>query len=236
MKHKKHSIGFNGKLTVLTLATAMVCGSAVGGTVAWITASSSAIVNTFSYGDIRIGLGSSAAVLLSLEQPDEEPVTDTESAETDGTEKRIVPKNRMVPGKTVELDTTLCIAAGSEACWLFAAIGESDNFADFLTYEIEEGWSLLDPDAEDKVYYREVVDMEDDFRIDALEENFVTTVLRDNELDVRADVTVEQFDELTEETCPKIRITAYAIQRANIDTPETAWEQLRPADEADIGG
>lgn len=225
MKHKKYTFGTGGKLVVLTLATAVVCGSAVGGTVAWLTASSGKIVNTFTYGDIRIGLGSSPAALLSLEAPEEE---------SDVTEEKKSAENRMVPGKTLELDTTLYVAAGSEACWLFVTVEESENFEDFLTYEMEDGWTRLEPDGEEKVYYREVVDMEGDFRIDALEDDFVTTVIRENELEVRPDVTIEQFDELTEETCPKISITAFAIQRANIDTPELAWEQTAPA-EPEIG-
>jgi len=225
---KKHVLGTGGKLVVLTLATAVICGSAVGGTVAWLTASSGKIVNTFTYGDIRIGLGSSPASLLSLEAPED-------AEETDAAEEKKAAGNRMVPGKTLELDTTLYVAAGSEACWLFVNMEESENFGDFLTYEMEDGWTRLDPEGEEKVYYREVVDMEDDFRIDALDEDFMTNVIRENELEVRHDVTIEQFDELTAETCPKISITAYAIQRANIDTPEIAWEQVVPA-EPEIGG
>lgn len=97
----------------LCLLLALAVAS-IGGTVAWFTATSDSVVNTFTYGDINIGLA--------------ETTTDY----------------KMVPGNTIAKDPKVTVVGGSEACWLFVKVEKSANFDDFMTYEMANGWTALD--------------------------------------------------------------------------------------------
>ena len=66
----------------------------------------------------------------------------------------------MIPGNTITKDPTVTVEAGSEDCWLFVKVVESDNLDTFIDYKIAEGWTALDGHA--GVYYREVATTESD--------------------------------------------------------------------------
>lgn len=118
------------KAFALFLALALVVGGVVGGTVAWLTAKTDSVVNTFTVGDINIEL------------------TET------------TPENqqaKMVPGNTIKKNPTVTVKKDSEACWLFVKVEESENLSQFIEYSVitgENGWTALDGVA--GVYYREV--------------------------------------------------------------------------------
>ena len=203
MKTQKHKFGISTKVFVLILAVAMFGGGAVGGTVAWITSQYSLLDRTFTYGNIEL-----------------------EFTDADGAEREVL---KMVPGTALEMNTEVCVAAESEECWLFCEIRESDNFADFLEYAVDTSWTKLD--GEENVYYRLVInENNEDFMFGTLEEDFKTRVILDDEIVVMDTVLIEQFDALTAETCPRIEIFAYAVQRANISDPAVAWAQVTPAE------
>ena len=118
------------KTVALLLALVMVFGAAIGGTIAWLTATTAEVKNTFTVGNIDIDLDESDDLDL-----------------------------KMVPGKDITKDPEVTVKANSEACWLFVKIDESDNLKDFISYTPADGWTQLE-DAEgnkiDGVYYREV--------------------------------------------------------------------------------
>ena len=122
----------SGRAFVTLLALVLVFGCAVGGTFAWLTAKTDPVVNTFTYGDINIGL-----------------------AETTGSGYKIV------PGVDIRKDPKVTVKAGSEACWLFVKV-EEENWPTFtgtdgkakIAYEIAPGWTELE--GQNGVYYREV--------------------------------------------------------------------------------
>lgn len=133
------------KAFALFLALALVVGGVVGGTVAWLTATSDSVVNTFTVGDINIEL------------------TETK------------PENRqakMVPGNTIGKDPTVTVKKDSEACWLFVKVEESRNLGDFITYVMADGWTALT--GVDGVYYREVPATTADVSFAVLKGNAVT--------------------------------------------------------------
>ncbi len=101
-----------GLAMVLALVLLAVC--AVSGTLAWLTAKSDTVVNTFTTSDIKVEL-----------------------KETTGTEYK------MIPGYTIGKDPKATVLAGSEECYLFVKLDKSTNFDDFLTYEMAEGWTLV---------------------------------------------------------------------------------------------
>ena len=87
---------------------------AAGATLAWLTAKTSSVTNTFTYGDINITL--------------DETTT----------------SYKMVPGNTIAKEPKVTVKANSEACWLFVKVEKSDNFDKFMTYGIADGWTALD--------------------------------------------------------------------------------------------
>lgn len=101
------------KTLALVLALTLLVAGIVGGTLAWLTDRTAEVKNTFTVGDINIGLT--------------ETTTDY----------------KMVPGNTIAKDPTVTVKANSEACWLFVKVTESTDLKDFITYAIAEGWTAL---------------------------------------------------------------------------------------------
>ena len=101
-----------GLAMVLALVLLAVC--AVSGTLAWLTAKSDVVVNTFTTSDIKVEL-----------------------KETTGTEYK------MIPGYTIRKDPQATVLTGSEECYLFVKLDESTNFKNYMTYEMVEGWTVV---------------------------------------------------------------------------------------------
>ena len=116
MKNGKYSKrrGVASKTLVLALAVMLIVGATIGGTVAWLTAQTPSVTNTFTVGDINIELTESENLNL-----------------------------KMVPGNTITKDPKVTVKAGSEACWLFVKVEESANLKDFITYTVDSGWTPL---------------------------------------------------------------------------------------------
>lgn len=119
----------SGKLVVAMLAVTLLIGCAIGGTVAWLTANTAPVVNTFTYGDINITL-----------------------AETTGSNYKII------PGVDITKDPKVTVEANSEDCWLFVKVEEAGTFvANKVTYSIATGWTQGDgTKIPSDVYYRSV--------------------------------------------------------------------------------
>lgn len=185
------------KAIVAVVALVLVLCCAMGGTLAWLVAKTDPVVNTFTYGDINIDLSESDDLDL-----------------------------KMIPGNSIKKDPVVTVKKGSEACWLFVEVKESENFDAFMTYAVEEGWTLYDTDEtgsnietagnDDYVIYRKVTASD-------IDQNF--TVLANNNVTVRGEgVTKEMFAALTETTRPTLTFTAYAVQQDNL-TLEQAYNQ-----------
>ena len=102
----------NKVLSIVAVVLVLCC--AIGGTLAWLTAKSEVVTNTFAPSNIKIEL-----------------------KETTGTQYK------MVPGYTIEKDPAANVLAGSEECWLFVKIEKSANFDQYLTYAPATGWELV---------------------------------------------------------------------------------------------
>lgn len=101
------------KTLALVLALTLLVAGVVGGTLAWLTDRTAEVKNTFTVGDINIGLTETTA------------------------------DYKMVPGNKLDKDPTVTVKANSEACWLFVKVTESENLDTFITYAIAEGWTEL---------------------------------------------------------------------------------------------
>lgn len=131
---------------VSLLALVLVLGCAVGGTIAWLTAETAPVVNTFTVGDINITL-----------------------AETTS-------EYKIVPGTNIAKDPKVTVLKNSEACWLFVTVEPSADFKKldaFLTCGIADGWTKLETTGDADVYYREVAASTADQAFDVLNGNKV---------------------------------------------------------------
>ncbi|MGN0784259.1 MAG: TasA family protein [Candidatus Aphodomorpha sp.] len=175
------------KTFVIALCLALVVAFAAGGAIAWLTDTTDSVTNTFTVGNIDISLA--------------ETTTDF----------------KMIPGNTIAKDPKVTVKAGSEACWLFVKIEESDNLDTYISYTVASGWTQLT--GVDGVYYRSVaaVTADTDF-----------AVLTGNAVTVNGTVTKADMDAITNgtATAPTLTFTAYAVQSANVATAADAWAKI----------
>ena len=193
------------KITVAVLVLALVLCFAIGGTLAWLKTETTPVLNTFTYGDINIGLSESDDLDL-----------------------------KMIPGNSIKKDPVVTVKKGSEACWLFVEVKESENFDAFMTYAIAEGWTLYntttsgsniktDNTTDDTyVIYREVdantANAGTSYQVLAGKEEYQNGYVTVNDA-----VTKKMFAALTEATRPTLTFTAYAVQSDNVTTVADAW-------------
>ena len=156
-------------------------------------------------------ISTTTAVLTSIAKPVENSFTigkiNLELTETTGQ------SYQLIPGKTVDKNPKVTVFAGSESCWLFIKVYKTANFDDYLTYEIAEGWNILD--GQDGVYYRSV---------DASQITVEHNVLANDQIIVKDDLTEEKMSAIT--SAPSISFYAYGIQSYNVETALDAWNLI----------
>ena len=178
-KYSKRRRGVSSKALALTLAVMLVIGCTVGGTLAWLTDKTEAVQNTFTTSDVDIKL------------------------EETGMQNN---KNsyKMVPGNTITKDPKVTVVAGSEKAYVFVKLEKSNNFDDFMTYTVADGWTeLTGVEGVSGVYYRTV-------EASTSDQGFA--VIKDNTVTVKGGVTKAQMDALATGTYPTLTVTAYACQ------------------------
>ena len=190
MSRGKYSKSVARKPIALLLALTMILGVAVGGTIAWLTAATQEVENTFTVGNIDIDLQEDAG----------------------GTEKEF----KMIPGHTIEKDPEVSVEDGSEDCWLFVEITESATLDTYINYGIAAGWDVIDDgDSDDKttVIARKVLatDEDKDFEIIGYTDGDEFVL---NKVLVKNTVTKDNMDDLNETNAvqPTLSFKAYAVQ------------------------
>ena len=192
----------SGKLVVAMLAVTLLIGCAIGGTVAWLSDKTTAVTNTFTYGDINIELN------------------ETKPANQQA---------KIIPGVNIEKDPKVTVKANSEACWLFVKIKEenwptlteTDRTIKKVSYDIATDWKPLEGQA--GVYYREV----DATTANAGVSYYILkgdTAYPNGVVTVSENLTKNEVNSIT--TQPKLTFTAYAVQKDGIDTAADAWAKV----------
>lgn len=160
---------------------------------------------------LSVGIGATVAFITSLAGPVNAVFVigkiDLSFSETTGS------SYKLVPGKVIAKDPTVTVGKGSESCWVFVKINESDNFDDYLTYAVADGWLPLG--GQEGVYYREVAEAEAEL---------VYPVLRDNSITVSDRLTAEKMSAIT--ASPTLSFRAYAVQRLKVETAADAWRLI----------
>ncbi len=181
----------------LVLALTLLVVGVVAGTLAWLTAKSDTVTNTFTTSDITVKL-----------------------EETKGTPVTSGKEFKMIPGYTISKDPTATVLDGSEECYLFVKLDESTNFKNYMTYEMDEGWTVVP--GKTNVYFRKVL---------TANIGKPYSVLKGDQVTVKGTVTKEMM-ETAEQDKPTLKITAYASQLYKNATTEfpvaEAWANVNP--------
>ena len=137
---------------IIALALCLALALGIGGTMAYLTAATGPVVNTFTIGNVGLTLEENKGTMV------------------DGKHQF-----KMVPGNTIEKDPTVTVTAGSENCWLFVKLVKANNFDTYLTYAMADGWTeLTGVEGVAGVYYREVTQSETAQEFAVLANNQVT--------------------------------------------------------------
>lgn len=202
MKNKK-------ALLALVLALVLIVGAGIGGTVAWLVATSNSVTNTFTYGDINIKL------------EEHENGIDGKVTETG------INNIKLIPGVTVPKDPCVTVQAGSEKCYLFVKVTEKD-WPEKATYAVNAGtdpataWVKYETTpsvAGETVYYREVE------ASNAAQQFYVLTGNANNG-EVKFADTATKADIKGN---PTLTFTAYAVQYEGMTDVNAAWNAITPA-------
>lgn len=226
MKNRKTRSALRRMLFTLALVL-VVAAASVGGTIAWLTATTDPVINTFTVGDINIKL-------YETKRPDGTDKTDTEGniipLDSDEWEAKLIPGSQYAKNPRVEVE------ANSEDCYLFVRFEVSDALATLkqagkveygnLLADEALGWHKLNVTGVDNVWYREVIHSAAVQGWDLLRGTVITdekyghgyVYVRDTF--TKADIPA---DSLT------LKYTAAAIQMANMDSVTDAWNKLPDA-------
>lgn len=126
---------------------------------------------------------------------------------------------KIIPGVNIKKDPYVEVTKGSEPCWLFVKVEQTGTFADAVSYSINtDTWTALP--GHDGVYYREVGTDADNAQ--------TFYILTGNTITVKDTLTKAQIDALTgDNKTPLLKFTAYAVQKAGINTVADAWAKVK---------
>lgn len=189
------------KILVLVLAVALISVISVSATLAWLSDSTPAITNTFTVGDIKIEL------------------KETWNKDTNGDDVNDAWEGKIVPGSETPKDPKVTVKAGSEDCWLFVKITETNNTiagtnSKYAAWTAADGWTAVA--GAEGVYARKVTGITDDQEFN---------VLADNKVTYSQDITKTQLEAIGQNK-PEITVQAYAIQLSAADNAAAAWAEV----------
>ena len=190
------------KIAISIVAFALVLCCAIGGTLAWLTAESAKVTNTFTVGDIDITL---------------------DETKPEGKEAKII------PGTNIEKDPKVSVLKDSEACWLFVKVEEKNwptvtntDGTRKISYSVDNSvWTKGDgKDIPANVYYCEVsaADAAKGVSYYILKGD---DTYKNGVVNVSGNLTKTEMEKITDK--PTLTFTAYAVQSENVTTAADAW-------------
>lgn len=206
----------------LLMAVVMLFAVTTAGTLAWIMAESEEVVNTFTFGDIKIDLN---------ETDNEDADTSTKSNAYD-----------LIPGDIAIKDPKVTVKANSENCYVFVTVKESNNFYEgdieknipaltnrIIDFDVNTtNWKLVTAeDGADVYVYGMPTKVEYSSQDKVLE-----SILLNDSISVNSNLTKQQIEDIkADNTLPKLEFAAYAIQAENLGEADTAaeiWALINP--------
>lgn len=198
------------KTTVAIIVFGLVLCFTVGGALAWLIDETEPVINTFTYGDVNIGLSETS-------RPYE-----------------------MVPGRVLSKDPKVTVEANSEPCWLFVKVDESDNLGEFIEYEIATSWTPLPTVSGVYYRKVDASTEDQTFSVlggSAYNTSALTGAWNWSEDEVLVKPEVEKGDlnaldasGVESAAYPTLTFTAYAVQHEGFEgNPTAAWAQITSA-------
>lgn len=202
------------KKIALLMAIIMLFGVTMGATIAWLTAESLEVKNTFTFGDIKIAL-------------DEADVNDVDN---DGDVIERVQNNAydLIPGATASKDPTVTVDSDSEKCYVFVKITETNNTISGLTgkvigYDVDANWVLV-PGYTDLYVWSDnsgaAVEVVPSSDVDSVREDIQLDSVIDNKtITVNKNLTsaqIKAMEDAEPDTTPILAFDAAAVQSENI--------------------
>ena len=218
----------NRRIALTICLMIAVCLVSVGGTLAWITATTTPVTNTFTVGDITITLDEG-----DVYEKGEDGTTPENLGKFRNNANRVQANQyQAIPGNVYDKDPTVTVKANSEECYLFVKFEETGNPSTYYSYTSKlnsiNGWTQGDgTDIPNNVWYRTVSSSTSDQEFELLDGNKITVK--------STDVTKES---MSSAAAASLKWTAYACQTANMsgDTDEAkvvaAWNIVKPATNA----
>ena len=196
------------KLVIAVVALSLALIAFAGTTLAWLTAESSEVENTFTYGKV--------ALTLDEADVDEYGQLEYKDEQKNELKDRVIENEyKLVPGSTYVKDPIVHVTEESEECYVFVKVvngleaivdGKNNDIKTIEEQMAANGWLALDS-VENVWYYKEIVDA----RTEAVD------------LPVFESFTVIGTAVVADYKDASITIQAYAVQKANIDTVAEAW-------------
>ena len=187
------------RILALVLACVLCVCIGIGGTLAWLTAQTTTVVNTFTVGDINITL-----------------------TETTG------PNYNFVPGDKIAKDPKVTVKANSEDCYLFIHVTDANNNitdetnnGKIINWVVANGWAPVA--GHDGYWSREVAASNTDTTFAVLTDGIADDG-KDGSVTVSTEVTKAMVTDLTTNK-PTITVTAAAVQKDNVSETD-AWAKL----------
>ena len=187
------------KALAVALSLVLAVGCVVGGSLAWLTATSGPVKNTFTYGDVDIALKESENLDLTI-----------------------------LPGVDIKKDPKITVSTPRGAApvdsYVFVKVEETnwpaykDGKDRKVDYEMAAGWNkLTGVKGVDNVWYRVVT-------ADAEVKSF--PVLKDNKVTVSGTLTKAEIEAAFAKQ-PTLTFTAYAVQQDGMDNVQDAWSKVK---------
>lgn len=140
------------KMLTTVLALLLVVGLSVGGTLAWLTATTDKVTNTFTVGDINIKL-------------DEAPLRNDNTLDEEADRIQANNNYKIVPGGKSPKDPILTVLANSEDCYVYVSISNTLklNGTVVVTPNVTADWTAVETNGDETLYrYKEVVKLSTD--------------------------------------------------------------------------
>lgn len=202
------------KALLLGLCALLLVGASVLGTMAYLTAKTEKVVNTFTVGNVGITL-------------DEGVIDSTTGKFTDNGTSRTVngQEYHLLPGSDYDKDPTVTVTTGSESCYLFVkvenGIKEIEDTAHTVASQMEaKNWRLVNGTTDVYVLYNEdgsgrYIANEKDKKV--VFDKFYIAGTVDGD-------TLAKYSERNADGTPKYTITvsAYAIQASGLNAKTDA--------------
>jgi len=227
------------KIMTLAIAAMLLVSTTVAVTVAYLTAETEVVTNTFTVGNVEIMLDEAQVDLYGT------PSEKTESVDAQGNEvitwkavelqaapRVTANKYKLIPNHTYTKDPTVYVETGSEECYVFVKVengleeieSKEKSYVSIADQMTKKEWIPLEVDGEpveNVFYYKTTIDT-----LGAAERK---------SLIVFETFTIDSEAELTDENNAfkykdaEITIDAYAIQADGFDSAADAWAAAAPS-------